>query len=123
MAERNIVAEIKAERGFDTLPSFYCVLEPHPRLLAQFWDGLRVAMAPGQIDAKTKEMIALGISIALGARYAIDSHLAIARRLGMSDAEYEEILLISVAFAQTAAICAAFDPKYDPAEYRQNGPR
>lgn len=117
MSERDIVAEIKAERGFAELPSFYRAMQPYPKLLAQYWDFLRVALGPGHLDGKTKEMIALAISITLGRRYAIDSHLHIARELGMSESEFEEILLICSAFAQTAVVCDALKPEFDPDEY------
>ena len=72
MAERGIEDEIRTERGFDELPSFYRVMRPYPKLLGQYWDFLRAALGPGQIDAKTKEMIALAVSIAMGRRYAIE---------------------------------------------------
>ena len=117
MTERDIENEIRTERGFEELPSFYRVMRPYPKLLGQYWDFLRVALGPGHIDAKTKELIALAVSIAMGRRYAIDSHLHIARQLGMSEEEFEEILMICAAFAQTAVVCDALKPDFDPDEY------
>lgn len=120
MTDRDIEHEIRTERGFEALPSFYRVMRPYPKLLARYWDFLRAALGPGDIDAKTKEMIALAVSITTGRHYAIDSHLHIARQLGMSESEFEEILLICAAFAQTAVVCDALKPNFDPAEYGPN---
>ncbi|WP_051661036.1 carboxymuconolactone decarboxylase family protein [Bosea sp. 117] len=112
MSHPEIFNEIMRERGFAELPDFYRVMIPFPRMTAQFWQSLKVAMAPGVIDAKTKEMIAIAISIALNARYAIDSHIDIARGLGMTDDELDELLMLAGAYAHTAAICAALKPAY-----------
>lgn len=115
MSHPEIFDEIMRERGFAELPEFYRVMIPYPRMTEQFWRSLKAAMAPGAIDAKTKEMIAVALSIALNARYAIDSHIDIARGLGMSDAELDELLMLAGAYAHTAAICAALNPSYPPA--------
>ena len=116
-SQPDIFEEIKRVRNFDTLPAFYRAMRPYPRLTAQFWESLKAAMAPGHLDAKTKELIAIAICVALGARYCTDSHLAIARTLGASEGEIEEVLMLVSAYSQTAIVCAALDPKFDPAEY------
>lgn len=110
-----IFDEIIRERGFEELPNFYKAMIPYPGLTAQFWESLKKAMAPGAIDAKTKEMLALAISVTLGARYAIESHIDIARKLGMTEAELDEILMLVGAYAHTAVICSALAPIYPKA--------
>jgi len=110
--------EIVRLRGFKQIPSFYRGLQPYPRLTAQFWESLKAAMHAGSIDQKTKEMIALGVCIALGTRYCIDSHIAMASDLGLSKDELEEIIMIVNAFVQTTVICSALNPQFDPEEYR-----
>lgn len=112
----DIFDDIMKERGFDELPNFYKVMVPYPKTTEQFWEGLKRAMAPGAIDAKTKEMLAIAISVTLGARYAIDSHIDIARKLGMSEEELDEILMLVGAYAQTSVICSALNPQYVPAK-------
>src|SRR5262249_39468391 len=113
-----IFEEIVRLRGFKQLPSFYRSLEPYPRLTAQFWGSLKAAMHAGSIDQKTKEMIALGICVALGTRYCIDSHIAMASDLGLSKEELEEIIMIVNVFVQTTVICSALNPQFNPEEYR-----
>lgn len=110
--QSHLIDEILQERGFPQLPPFYEVMRPYPKMMDQFWRSLRVAMAPGAIDAKTKEMIALAISVVLGARYAIDSHIDIARKLGMTDVEFDEIMMLAGAYSHTAVICSALNPVY-----------
>jgi AhpD family alkylhydroperoxidase len=112
MEHTTIFVEIVKERQFDELPPFYRAMIPYPKVAEQLWDSLKRTMAPGAIDPKTKEMIALSISVALGARYAIDSHVQIARNLGMTDDEFDEILMLAGAFAHTASLCSALNPLY-----------
>lgn len=110
----DIVDEIVETRGFKSLPPYYEVMRPYPRLMEQVWTALKVSLADGALDMKTKELIAVAISVVMGARYATDAHILTARNLGASNDEIEEVLMLVNAFAQTAMMCSAFDPKFDP---------
>jgi AhpD family alkylhydroperoxidase len=49
-------------------------------------------MAPGSIDALTKEMVYLAVSVTNGCGYCIASHGAAARKAGMTEAMFGELL-------------------------------
>jgi AhpD family alkylhydroperoxidase len=51
-------------------------------------------MAPGALDPLVKEMIYLAISASNGCGYCIASHTAAARKAGMSDAMFGELMAV-----------------------------
>jgi AhpD family alkylhydroperoxidase len=51
-------------------------------------------MAPGALDVLTKEMIYLAVSVSNGCPYCIASHGAAARKAGMSEAMFGELMSV-----------------------------
>ncbi len=51
-------------------------------------------MAPGALDALTKEMIYLAVSVTNGCGYCIASHSAAARKAGMNEAMFGELMAV-----------------------------
>jgi AhpD family alkylhydroperoxidase len=51
-------------------------------------------MAPGALDVRTKEMIYLAISVSNGCGYCIASHGAAARKSGMDEAMFGELMAV-----------------------------
>jgi AhpD family alkylhydroperoxidase len=49
-------------------------------------------MAPGALDPLTKEMLYLAVSISNGCGYCIASHSAAARKAGMTEAMFGELM-------------------------------
>jgi AhpD family alkylhydroperoxidase len=71
-------------------------------------------MAPGRIDALTKEMIALAVSATNGCTYCIHSHTAAARKLGMDDAMLGEVMAVVGAFNRTNRLADGYQVEVDP---------
>ena len=63
----------------------------------------RKAFEPGAIDAKTKELIALGIAHITQCPWCIDAHAKRALKAGASDAEIGEVTFVAMAMAAGAA--------------------
>jgi AhpD family alkylhydroperoxidase len=51
-------------------------------------------MAPGALDPLVKEMLYLAVSASNGCGYCIASHSAAARKAGMSDAMFRELMAV-----------------------------
>jgi AhpD family alkylhydroperoxidase len=51
-------------------------------------------MAPGALDPLVKEMIYLAVSTSNGCGYCIASHTAAARKAGMTDAMFGEVMAV-----------------------------
>jgi AhpD family alkylhydroperoxidase len=71
-------------------------------------------MAPGALDARTKEMLYLAVSIAHGCTYCIASHTAAARARGMTEAEYGELLAVVGMASETNKLAEALRVPLDP---------
>ncbi len=105
--------DIMATKGINFVPNVWRVWATHPPTLKRLWSGLKEVMAPGALDAKTKEMIAVAVSATNGCDYCIRSHTAAARKLGMTDAQYGELLAVVGMFNQTNALAEAYKVPVD----------
>jgi|SRR5690625_122276 len=67
-----------------------------PEVMGAFGNLAQTASADGVLDKKTKEMIALGIAIAIRCDDCIAFHVKALVQLGMTRAELEEVVGTSV---------------------------
>jgi AhpD family alkylhydroperoxidase len=65
-------------------------------VMKAFSDLGKAALTPGALDEKTKELIALGISVAARCDDCIGFHVRTLARLGASTAEIEETLGVAI---------------------------
>ena len=110
---RAIYDEIMAVKGIDFVPNFWKTLASHPPLLEEVWQGLARAMAPGRLDALTKEMIALAVSATNACEYCIRSHTAAARKLGMDDQMLGELMAVVGTFNRTNKLADGYQVTVD----------
>jgi AhpD family alkylhydroperoxidase len=110
---RAIFDDIKQTKQIDFVPNFWKTLATHPPLLEQTWQRLKSAMAPGKLDALTKEMIALAVSATNGCRYCINSHTAAVKKLGLDDEGLGELLAVVAVFNGTNALADGYQIEPD----------
>ncbi len=91
---RATIDEIRAVRGSDYVNDIWRVLANDPPLLARTWAQTRATMAPGALDALTKELVYLAVSITNGCEYCINTHTAAAQAKGMTQAQHAELLAV-----------------------------
>jgi AhpD family alkylhydroperoxidase len=91
---RAVYDDIMATRKIDWINNFWKVLANDPRTLRRTWESLKEVMAPGALDPLTKEMMYLAVSASNGCGYCIASHTAAARKAGMSDAMFGELMAV-----------------------------
>lgn len=91
---RAVYDDIRATRKTDFINNFWRALAVNPAQLRRTWDGAKAVMAPGAIDALTKEFIYIAVSVANKCEYCIHSHTAAARAKGMSEAQYAELIAV-----------------------------
>lgn len=98
-AVRAVYDDIRATRKTDFINNFWKALANNPAQLAATWQAVKSVMAPGALDALTKELIYIAVSVANSCEYCTHSHTAAARAKGMSDAQHAELLaVIGMAF-------------------------
>ena len=75
--------------------NFWKYLAHDPVTLKRTWESVKEVMAPGALDPLTKEMIYLAVSVTNGCAYCIASHTAAARKAGMSEAMFGEVMAVT----------------------------
>ena len=63
---RAVFDDIKRTRQVDDVNNFWKYLANDPATLNRTWHGIKEIMAPGALDALTKEMIYLAVSVTNG---------------------------------------------------------
>jgi len=91
---RAVYDDIMATRNVDWINNFWKVLANDPATLRRIWAGVKEVMATGAIDALTKEMIYVAVSVTNNCEYCIMSHTAGARGKGMTPAMFNELLAV-----------------------------
>jgi AhpD family alkylhydroperoxidase len=94
-AVRAVFDDIKKTRNVPDVNNFWKYLAHDPVTLKRTWESVKEVMAPGTLDALTKEMIYLAVSVTNGCGYCIASHSAAARKAGMSEAMFGELMAVT----------------------------
>lgn len=87
-----VYAEIK--QAFGIVPSLFRAMAHNPEYLEAAWQKFKVVMGTGQLDRKTKEIIALAVSATNNCEYCIHAHTAGLKRLGMDDGGIVELMAV-----------------------------
>ena len=86
--------DIMKTRGVDWINNFWKALANDPQQLARVWAQVKQVMAPGALDPLVKEMIYVAVSATNGCEYCTFSHTAGARKKGMTDAMFMELMAV-----------------------------
>ena len=94
-AVRAVFDDIKKARNVPDVNNFWKYLANDPVTLKRTWESVKEVMALGALDPLTKEMIYLAVSVTNGCAYCIASHTAAARKAGMSEAMFAELMAVT----------------------------
>lgn len=92
---RAVYDDIMAIRKTDYINNFWKALAHDPVTLKRTWTSIKEIMAPGALDALTKELIYLAVSTTNQCGYCIASHTAAARKAGMTDEMFAELQAVT----------------------------
>src|ERR671924_219144 len=104
-----------AVRQTDYINNFWKALARDPATLKRTWESVKQVMGPGALDPLTKEMIYLAVSVTNGCGYCIASHTAAARKAGMTDAMFGEVMAIVGMANETNRLANGYRVPIDPA--------
>jgi AhpD family alkylhydroperoxidase len=110
---RAVYDDIMATRKTDWVNNFWKVLAHDPPTLRRIWSNIKEVMGPGTIDPLVKEMLYVAVSATNSCRYCIASHGASARRHGMTEQQYSELLAIVGLANETNRLVSALDVEVD----------
>ena len=91
---RAVFDDIKKSRNVADVNNFWKYLARDPALLKRTWKSLKEIMAPGALDPLTKEMLYVAVSVTNGCAYCIATHTASARKAGMTEAMFGELMSV-----------------------------
>ena len=110
---RAIYDDIMTTRKTDWISNFWKALAHDPATLRRTWLSVKEVMAPGALDALTKEMIYLAVSASNQCGYCIASHTAAARKAGMSDAMFAELMAVVGMANETNRLASGYQVEID----------
>ncbi|MBM3491079.1 MAG: carboxymuconolactone decarboxylase family protein [Alphaproteobacteria bacterium] len=110
---RAVYDDIKRTRNTDWINNFWKVLAHHPPTLKRTWESLKQVMAPGALDPLTKEMLYVAVSVTNNCEYCINSHTFAARRAGMSEAMFGELLAVVAMANETNRLANGYQVETD----------
>jgi len=91
---RAVFDDIRATRGTDYINNIWRALANDPAQLENTWGEVKRVMAPGALDALTKELVYIAVSAANNCSYCLHTHTASARAKGMSEAMFRELMQV-----------------------------
>ncbi len=110
---RAVYNDIMATRKTDWINNFWKALAHDPATLRRTWASIKEIMAPGALDAVTKEMIYLAVSASNQCGYCIASHTAGARKAGMTDAMLAELMAVVGMANETNRLASGYQVEID----------
>ena len=112
---RAVYDDIMATRGTNWINNFWKALAHDPATLRRTWDSVKQIMAPGALDPLTKEMIYVAVSATNLCGYCIASHTAGARKAGMTDAMFGELMAVVGMANETNRLASGYQVEIDEA--------
>jgi AhpD family alkylhydroperoxidase len=112
-AVRAVFDEIMAVRKVDTVNNFWKSLANDPDALRRTWESIQQIMAPGALDAVTKELIYIAVSVTNGCDYCIASHTAAAAKKGMTPEMFGEMMAVTGMANETNRLVTGYRVELD----------
>ena len=110
---RAVYDDIMTTRQTDWINNFWKALANDPATLRRTWESVKQIMAPGALDPLTKELIYIAVSASNQCPYCIASHTASARKAGMSDAMFAELMAVVGMANETNRLASGYQVEID----------
>ncbi|HEX7287324.1 MAG TPA: carboxymuconolactone decarboxylase family protein [Candidatus Angelobacter sp.] len=91
---RAVYDDIMATRKTDKVTNFWKALAHDPVRLKRTWEDTKEIMAAGALNPMVKELLYLAVSITNQCDYCIAAHTAAARKKGMTEAMFNEMMAV-----------------------------
>jgi AhpD family alkylhydroperoxidase len=110
---RAVYDDIMATRKTDRVNNFWKAIAHDPATLRRTWQSVKEIMAPGALDALTKEMVYVAVSVTNQCNYCIASHTAGARKAGMTDSMFAELMAVVGMANETNRLATGYQVEID----------
>lgn len=110
---RAVYDDIMATRKTDRVNNFWKALAHDPATLRRTWESVKQIMGAGALDPLTKEIIYVAVSATNQCGYCIASHTAAARKAGMTDAMFAELMAVVGMANETNRLASGYQVEID----------
>ena len=110
---RAVYDDIMATRKTDWINNFWKALAHDPATLKRTWESVKQIMGPGALDPLTKEMIYVAVSVTNQCNYCIAAHTASAKKKGMTDAQFKELMAVVGLANETNRLVVGYQVEID----------
>jgi len=110
---RAVYDDIMAVRKVDWINNFWKAIANDPKTLRRTWESVKQVMGPGALDPLVKEMLYVAVSVTNACDYCITSHIAGARKAGMTDAMLHELVAVVGMANETNRLVNAYRVEID----------
>ena len=113
-AVRAVYDDIMTTRKVNAVNNFWKVIADDPATLKRSRESLQQVMQPGALDPLIKELIYIAVSVSNGCGYCIASHTAAARKRGMTDEMFRELMAVIGMASETNRLATGYQVEIDP---------
>ena len=110
---RAVYDDIMATRKTDWINNFWKAIANDPLTLKRTWEDIQQIMAPGALDPLTKELVYVAVSVSNQCDYCIASHTVSARKKGMTDEMFKELMAVVGMANETNRLVAGYQVEID----------
>jgi AhpD family alkylhydroperoxidase len=110
---RAVYDDIMAVRKIGWINNFWKAIANDPASLKRTWEDIKQIMAPGALDPLTKELIYVAVSVSNQCDYCIASHTVSARKKGMTDEMFKELMAVVGMANETNRLSAGYQVEID----------
>lgn len=110
---RAVYDDIMRIRQTDWINNFWKAIAHDPATLRRTWESIKQIMAPGALDPLTKELVYLAVSVSNQCGYCIASHTAGARKAGMTNDMFTELMAVVGMANETNRLVAGYQVEID----------
>ena len=110
---RAVYDDIMATRKTDWINNFWKALAHDPGTLKRTWENIKQIMGQGALDPLTKELIYVAVSVTNQCNYCIAAHTASAKKKGMTDAQFKELMAVVGMANETNRLVVGYQVEID----------
>lgn len=110
---KEVFDEIKSARKITEVPNFWKYLANSPETLERTWNSTSQVMKPGALDAVTKELIYVAVSMTNSCEYCIKSHSIAAKSKGATTEMLSELIAVVAMANETNRLVESYQVKVD----------
>jgi AhpD family alkylhydroperoxidase len=112
---RAVFDDIKRTRNVEDANNFWKYLAHDPAGLERTWESIKQVMAAGALSPLVKELLYVAVSVTNGCGYCIASHTASARKAGMTEEMFGELMAVVGMANETNRLANGYRVPIDPA--------